>query len=285
MKSLYVSFGSDFADLEAIQTFCDYNNPEDLHVLLFADCSSAKKLKLSFPKIHFIFCRYTSHETVGFYDHTLCDRQFAVAKVGSFAKYLLKKMSSIVTSTTTPATSDCSKIFVFSESVRMNCDVSEMEVQMGVDSHVDYSACAEVVYPDNGGHRFPSILSGAVVSIRTGLYKNLVDSVLCAAEALPCMKTCSCLCDLILHTATQMMHSLFISDSCVTVEHCEIMHNASTDRYKIRFVDMAKVFPFNRIVTAPFRILPEKNISVVRHAVQDAHCKVGIIATDTELVN
>lgn len=289
MKSIYISYGSEFADLEALHNFSKFNDCADLTVLLFTDvCSAKTPLKHCFRGVKVIICPYASCEAVGIYDSSRCDREYALKKVTSFARYLLNTFERICKSDNHKKSgkdlNHYCRLFIFDESVRVTCNITQWETEFKPENTLAHTAYAEIEYPEGTKGRFPSILSGSLLSVQYNLLKEVESCVGQSSLDLPCMKRCSCLVDIILHKSIKLMYARDLDQAELKVSdvdiYCEL--NSTTNPRNITFTDISKAVELSRIITSAFRFLPEKNVHISNHAICDKVCKVGIIASDSE---
>lgn len=305
MRSLYISHGSEFADLEAIESFCSHNDCSKLVVLLFTDASGAKEhLKNCFKGIEVIICKCLSNEAAGIYDSTRCNREFAFQKVREFSSYMIDLMLKITSKNRAmqsreEALADIRKVFVFNETVRVTCNVDQWTDSLHESHTVAYTVSSEVTMQDTSVTRVPSLLSGSILCMEGGALRAINTELDDVVKELPCMRGCSCLLDLMLHNALTRLRKTAMSNIVRTKElstteaaasytttagwqSAETGEISGKNPRIVSFVDMSIAFECSRVVTAPYRFIPEKNQHLFRHAVRDEHCKVGIVASDVE---
>lgn len=277
MKSIYVSHGSEFADLESIDSFCSFNPPSDLTVVLFSDMSNARRSLLRcYPGITVVKSPSKCSQSVGIFDSACCDRDYALKKVQTFTRELVALMQQCVHK------DSGSKVFVFNETVKVTSKTLSWNTPgPGENYSVSYSSSTEMKHPDNKVSRFPSLLSGSLVHIPRDYLSEIASNIKHAARELPCMRSCSCLVDLIFHRATT--HSaIHYMDDKVTVNACSASKSerlAEQSRRHTQFVDVSEVFDSSRIITSPYRYIPDSNQHICRHAIRDSCCKVAIVTS------
>lgn len=255
MKSLYVSMGSDYADLEAVENFCKTNPPESLTVLLCKDNLKSKKhLTECYKGLRVTVCNMRTNCAMGLFDSSHCEWEYGSKKATKFAIYLVKlllRMSEDV---------QC-KVFVFNETVRIMGNVTDCMDALKVQDRVAYTASVELVKPDNTCLRYPSILSGAYISSnRSTLSQAVLKGIVKAVDAVSCVKQCSCLVDVILYGAMNealpaSLNSRAIRSQTSDSLLVEVEESVPT-RARLRFVDINSVFRYARIVTSMFRCIP-----------------------------
>lgn len=198
MRSIYVSFGSEFADQECLDAYCRHNSAADLTVVLFSDlCKSKRLLKRCYMGVELISLKHKCCNSVGMFDSIRCEREYALLKVRSFARDLL----SLVRKYSTSATSG-GNVFLFTASLNVTSKVED---------------CAHVL-------------------------ENSVD-----------------------HFASS-----------------ELIRPATDRSTRVTFRDLSTICCFSRVVTSPYRYVDTENLSIARHVVPDASCKVGLVTCDAD---
>lgn len=261
MQCLYVSHGSEFADLEAIDRYCTHNPPSNLTMLLFSDVHGAKPhLKRCYKGINVVKLSHRCCHAVGIYDSVRCQRRFALKKATSFTTQFIELLVAC-------SEKSNGKVFVFNETVNVTSKLDSWVTFTSKSHSVNYSSSSEIVYPDSSVIRCPSILSGSMLNVPVEVYRSASTKVASIADNLPSMKSCTSILDFILHRS--------LLDAVISMN---LNNSDDVKPMRLPFLDMGNIFECSRLVTSPFRYIPTKNKHIQRHAAPDTACKVGMVA-------
>lgn len=271
MKSLYISHGSEYADLEAIENFTQHNDPSDLTVLLFDDfCGEASNLKKR--GITVIKVNHHCSNAVGIFDINRTTRKYALRKVSRFLVDLISTLRRVSNSTGTEEL-----VFLFNETAKVNHPLTDGGcTRAGL---VRYYSVQETAHTDDSVTRFPSILNGSLISLGSKVLKKISANIPATVGKLPCMIKCSSLVDYIFYLASlETATPPAFSD---TIEYLDL-DSKDPFPYSVTFEDRAMVCDLSRVLTTPYRYISKNAKHMSKHLVPDAECKVGLVVSNMD---
>lgn len=177
------------------------------------------------------------------------------------------------------ATNDRCSYFMFNETMHVRCSIADAVQSLETGNYLSYTSSVEMRLTNSKRERFPSTLSGSILSLDRAVIHGIAETGLkVAASNFPVVDHCHCVADVLLYNSLLRFNGGHQTWSSLRRDAIYTVHKMVT------FCNVEDMFDYKRIFTSGFRYISSRDRHLKWHSVGDRRCKVALVTDTTSQV-